>query len=259
MLYNGENIGDGSPPQVDIAVDPLEGTTLTAGLAQRAGRHRPVRARDDVRSRAVRLHGEDRRRRGDRRPARSSTAADETLRWSPSARASTSATSWSSCSTAPRHEEAIEEIRDAGARMPPHHGRRRVRRAARGRPTRRSTSCGGSAARPRASSRPPRSSAPAARLLGRLWPRDDEERRRRSRPATTSTRSSPPTTSSRATTASSRPRASPTATCSRASATRGERGVDRVARHAVALGHRAPHPASHDRTKLREITGERYG
>src|SRR5437879_1628872 len=30
MLYNGEHIGDGSPPEVDIAVDPLEGTTLTA-------------------------------------------------------------------------------------------------------------------------------------------------------------------------------------------------------------------------------------
>jgi fructose-1,6-bisphosphatase II len=30
MLYNGEQIGDGSPPQVDIAVDPLEGTELTA-------------------------------------------------------------------------------------------------------------------------------------------------------------------------------------------------------------------------------------
>src|SRR5919106_1929094 len=30
MLYNGEQIGDGSPPEVDIAVDPLEGTTLTA-------------------------------------------------------------------------------------------------------------------------------------------------------------------------------------------------------------------------------------
>jgi fructose-1,6-bisphosphatase II len=30
MLYNGERIGDGSPPIVDIAVDPLEGTRLTA-------------------------------------------------------------------------------------------------------------------------------------------------------------------------------------------------------------------------------------
>jgi fructose-1,6-bisphosphatase II len=30
MLYNGERIGDGTPPEVDIAVDPLEGTTLAA-------------------------------------------------------------------------------------------------------------------------------------------------------------------------------------------------------------------------------------
>src|SRR5215469_16973708 len=30
MLYNGEHIGDGHPPLVDIAVDPLEGTRLTA-------------------------------------------------------------------------------------------------------------------------------------------------------------------------------------------------------------------------------------
>src|ERR1700732_3832011 len=30
MLYNGEQIGDGSPPEVDIAVDPLEGATLAA-------------------------------------------------------------------------------------------------------------------------------------------------------------------------------------------------------------------------------------
>jgi fructose-1,6-bisphosphatase II len=30
MLYNGERIGDGSAPQVDIAVDPIDGTTLTA-------------------------------------------------------------------------------------------------------------------------------------------------------------------------------------------------------------------------------------
>jgi fructose-1,6-bisphosphatase II len=30
MLYNGERIGDGTKPEVDIAVDPLEGTRLTA-------------------------------------------------------------------------------------------------------------------------------------------------------------------------------------------------------------------------------------
>jgi fructose-1,6-bisphosphatase II len=30
MLYNGEKIGNGRPPMVDVAVDPLEGTRLTA-------------------------------------------------------------------------------------------------------------------------------------------------------------------------------------------------------------------------------------
>lgn len=30
MLYNGEQIGNGQPPHADIAVDPVEGTTLTA-------------------------------------------------------------------------------------------------------------------------------------------------------------------------------------------------------------------------------------
>src|SRR3954462_4922228 len=30
MLANGEEVGDGSPPRVDIAVDPLEGTRLAA-------------------------------------------------------------------------------------------------------------------------------------------------------------------------------------------------------------------------------------
>jgi fructose-1,6-bisphosphatase II len=30
MLYNGERIGTGEPPETDIAVDPVEGTTLTS-------------------------------------------------------------------------------------------------------------------------------------------------------------------------------------------------------------------------------------
>jgi fructose-1,6-bisphosphatase II len=30
MLYNGERIGDGTPPATDIAVDPIDGTTLTS-------------------------------------------------------------------------------------------------------------------------------------------------------------------------------------------------------------------------------------
>src|SRR5258705_11331516 len=30
MLYNGEHVGSGAPPAVDVAVDPVDGTTLTA-------------------------------------------------------------------------------------------------------------------------------------------------------------------------------------------------------------------------------------
>jgi fructose-1,6-bisphosphatase II len=30
MLFNGEKIGNGEPPEVDVAVDPIDGTTLTA-------------------------------------------------------------------------------------------------------------------------------------------------------------------------------------------------------------------------------------
>ncbi|RLV55745.1 class II fructose-bisphosphatase [Aeromicrobium phragmitis] len=30
MLYNGERVGDGSGPECDVAVDPIDGTTLTA-------------------------------------------------------------------------------------------------------------------------------------------------------------------------------------------------------------------------------------
>ena len=76
MLHNGERVGDGSPPQVDIAVDPLEGTRLARRRpAERARGDRAVRARHDVRSRPVRLHGED-----GRRPSSSPTCSTSTAR-----------------------------------------------------------------------------------------------------------------------------------------------------------------------------------
>ena len=69
MLYNGERIGDGSPPEVDIAVDPLEGTTLTArGMPSALAVIALAERGHDVRPGPLRLHGEDRRRpRGRRR------------------------------------------------------------------------------------------------------------------------------------------------------------------------------------------------
>ena len=64
-------------------------------------------------------------------------------------------------------------------------------------------------------------------LIGRLWPRDDDERKAAVDAGYDLDACSPRTTSSRATTASSPPRASPTATCSRASATRARRAPRR--------------------------------
>ena len=62
MLYIGEKVGAGGPP-MDIAVDPLEGTTLTAkGGPNAHRRHRAGRARQ-LPARARHLHGQDRRRR----------------------------------------------------------------------------------------------------------------------------------------------------------------------------------------------------
>ena len=59
MLYNGEEVGDGSGPAIDIAVDPVDGTTLLAnGHAERdrgAGRGRPGQ---HVRPERGLLHGQ---------------------------------------------------------------------------------------------------------------------------------------------------------------------------------------------------------
>ena len=53
MLFNGERIGDGSPPKADIAVDPIDGTTPTAARTGRGpGGHRRLRARAPCSTRA---------------------------------------------------------------------------------------------------------------------------------------------------------------------------------------------------------------
>ena len=80
MLFNGERIGDGTPPQVDIAVDPIDGTTLRRqGPRRRARSHRALRARHHVRPGTVRLHGEDRRRPGGRGSISIKKSATENL------------------------------------------------------------------------------------------------------------------------------------------------------------------------------------
>ena len=69
MLFNGERVGDGTPPLTDVAVDPIDGTTLTSLGRGNALSVIAVSERGTMFDPGpVRLHGEDRRRpRGRRR------------------------------------------------------------------------------------------------------------------------------------------------------------------------------------------------
>ena len=79
MLYNGERVGNGEPPLVDVAVDPVDGTRLTAEGKPGALAVMALAARGlDVRPREPGLHGQDRRRRGGRAGPSTSTPRSRT-------------------------------------------------------------------------------------------------------------------------------------------------------------------------------------
>ena len=190
MLANGEEVGDGSDPKVDIAVDPLEGTRLCAlgmpnalaviALAERGAMFDPgpcvymekMAGGDDVADlldldrpigETIGLVAERKGMRGRRRDGRRARPP------------------------APRggHRRDPQGRR---ARAPDHRRRRR-RRAARGLARARPRPCcGASAARPRASSPRPASSAWAARWSAGCGRATTTSARRPRTPATTSRR-----------------------------------------------------------------------
>ena len=222
MLYNGEQIGDGSPPVVDIAVDPLEGTDPTA-------RGMPGGARGD---RALPSAG----------PC-STPAPASIWRSSPAARRSPTCLSLDEPLGRSDREGRRAQGRRAGdvtgdhARPPAprgagrgdprgrrphplHQRRRRLRALCWRSPRAPASTCSGASAAPRGGAVGGRDQVPRRAAAGQaLAARRRASARRRSTPATTSTRSSTPTASSAATTSSSRRPGSPTATCSTASAT----------------------------------------
>src|SRR4051812_15435446 len=118
MLYNGEQIGDGSPPQVDIAVDPLEGTTLTAkgmpralaviALAERGSMFDPgpcvYMEKLAAGPRSAALPAPDR-------------PPPETPQLTAGRRGTDTGEVWVIMPARPRHEDKLQEIRDAGARV----------------------------------------------------------------------------------------------------------------------------------------------
>ena len=63
MLYIGEKVGTGQGPKIDIALDPLEGTTITAKGGANALAVLAMADRRRLPERARCLHGQDRGRR----------------------------------------------------------------------------------------------------------------------------------------------------------------------------------------------------
>jgi fructose-1,6-bisphosphatase II len=118
MLYNGERVGDGSPPPVDVAVDPIDGTTLTAlgrlnaisviAVAEQGAMFNPgpcvymekiAVGPDAVGSIDV------------------TASATQNLRWVAKAKRESVRDLTAIVLDRPRHQELIEEIRAAGARI----------------------------------------------------------------------------------------------------------------------------------------------
>jgi fructose-1,6-bisphosphatase II len=177
MLHNGEQVGDGSPPKVDIAVDPLEGTRLTArgapsalaviALAERGAMFDP----GPIVYMEKMASGEEI---GDLMDLDRPLA--ETVRLIAERKGTDVRDVMAVVLDRPRHEEGIRELREAGARV------RLIMdgdvsaglmAASRDRPVDFLWGIGGT---PEGVITAAAIKCIGGRLIGRLWPRDDDER-----------------------------------------------------------------------------------
>jgi fructose-1,6-bisphosphatase II len=177
MLYNGEQIGDGSPPQVDIAVDPLEGTTLAALGMPNAIAVIALSERGTMFDPGPCVYME--------KLAGGEAIADlldlerplgETVRLVAERKGMDVNDVMVVCLDRPRHEEGIRAIREAGARMRliPHGDVSAALLAvSEDRPVDLLWGIGGT---PEGVISAAALKCTGGQLLGRLWPRDDEER-----------------------------------------------------------------------------------
>jgi fructose-1,6-bisphosphatase II len=178
MLFNGERIGDGSAPEVDIAVDPLEGTTLCARGSPNALAVIAMAERDSMFDPGPCVYME--------KMAAAAEHADlldldrplpETLRLIAERKGTDIRDVMVVILDRPRHEDAVREIRDAGARIrfiPDGDVAAALLAVTERTPVDVLWGIGGT----------PEGVLAAAgvkciggQILGRLWPRDEEERR----------------------------------------------------------------------------------
>ena len=177
MLYNGERVGDGSGPEWDIAVDPVDGTTLTAkSLPDAVSVLGAVAAGHHVLPRPGRLHAEARRA-----PAAVAGAVDLDAPIADIvakiAKASDRESSELTVAVLdrPRHADWSPQIRAAG-RPDPVPARRRRRRRDHGRhPGEPGSTCWSASAAPRRACSPPAAlRCLGGEMFGRLIARDDD-------------------------------------------------------------------------------------
>ena len=128
MLYIGEKVGKGGPA-IDIALDPLEGTSLTAKAMANALAVMAWAPEGHPAARPRHLYGQDRlRSRLPRGRARSRRSARRTTRVAIAAAKGVAVTEITACVLdRPRHTEIIASLREGRRAGAPDHRRRRRR------------------------------------------------------------------------------------------------------------------------------------
>jgi fructose-1,6-bisphosphatase II len=118
MLFNGERIGDGTPPLTDIAVDPIDGTTLTALGKDNAIAVIAVSERDSMFNPGPCFYMEKIAVGPEAAGAVDITATPtQNLRWVAKAKRTTVRDLTVMILDRPRHQPLIEEVRASGARI----------------------------------------------------------------------------------------------------------------------------------------------
>ncbi len=118
MLFNGERIGDGAPPKTDIAVDPIDGTTLTAQGKDNALAVIAVSERGTMFNPGPCVYMEKIAVGPEAAGAIDITAtATQNLRWVAKAKRTTVRDLTVMILDRPRHQPLIEEVRASGARI----------------------------------------------------------------------------------------------------------------------------------------------
>ncbi len=118
MLYNGERIGDGSMPEVDVAVDPIDGTTLTAHGADNALAVIAVSDRGSMFDPGPSFYMQKIAVGPDAAGSIDITAsATQNLRWIAKAKRASVRDLTAVILDRPRHAALIEEVRASGARI----------------------------------------------------------------------------------------------------------------------------------------------